>query len=173
MYLDSWRSGKGQQHCYAKSLLCPYHNPGNIPGVGRHAPGEAVAPADLCGWNEVGQGCEGRAATPLGETRWAGIILALNLKGWPWPFATPATRSSCCLLSATFATSAATGELWLDYPCKECLQIKREKKKKKVDWSWLWEPLKLASWALGLTWEGKAENLWGKGSSLFQSMFYG
>lgn len=69
MYLDSWRSGKGRQHFSAKLLIFPYHSPGNAPGMGWHEPGEAAAPADLCGWNEVGQGCEGRADTPLGETR--------------------------------------------------------------------------------------------------------
>lgn len=51
--------------------------PGNIPGLGWHEPGEA--PADLCGWEEGRQACEGTAATALGEPRWAVINLALNL----------------------------------------------------------------------------------------------
>lgn len=59
--------------------MFPYHNPGNTPGLGWHEPGEAAAPADRCGWDEERQACEGRAATALGEPRWAVINLALNL----------------------------------------------------------------------------------------------
>lgn len=51
------------------ALLCKDIYMGNIPGTGWHEPGEAVAPAGVCEWNKEGQGCEGRAATPLGETR--------------------------------------------------------------------------------------------------------
>lgn len=32
-----------------RSLISPYHNPGNVTVIGWHEPGEAVAPIDLCG----------------------------------------------------------------------------------------------------------------------------
>lgn len=61
--------GKDDSICYARIFILPCHNPGNIPGTGWHEPGEAVAPAGVCEWNKEGQGCEGRAATPLDKTR--------------------------------------------------------------------------------------------------------
>lgn len=39
--------------------MFPYHNPGNIPGIGCHEPGQLVTTADLSGRSKEGQGFEG------------------------------------------------------------------------------------------------------------------
>lgn len=67
MHPDSWRGGKGLRHCYPRLFMLPYHKPDNIQGIGQHELGQADTPADLCGRSKEGQGCWGRAATPLGD----------------------------------------------------------------------------------------------------------